>query len=339
MRKALYSSLVLFAALAGCQKSVSSGGGTPGSATPLCGNGVVDFGEFCDPCPSSCDDGVACTEDVLTGSGCRVRCENEPIRFCAADDGCCPTACNAGTDNDCSATCGDGVVDANETCDGDCEDCVAPDSCSTVQQYGSARNCNLECAFDSSAQCGANDGCCPTGCTNAQDADCSSSCGDGVLDPGETCDGDCPTACPSSGCETAMLLGDAMTCTATCAFSTISMCANGDACCPEGCDGQDDDCGGVPSGQIGDPCASQEACVALLADETATCLTPFPDGYCAKQCVSNGDCPANTLCQLQLNVCMRICDPEGADCRVGYTCQQSVDVDEDPFFTCGPTPE
>ena len=44
-----------------------------------------------------------------------------------AGDGCCPAGCNLTVDSDCSATCGNGVVEAGETCDGvncptDCND-------------------------------------------------------------------------------------------------------------------------------------------------------------------------------------------------------------------------
>jgi alpha-L-arabinofuranosidase len=71
-----------------------------------CGNGTVDSGETCDPpasCPASCDDGVACTLDQLTGSAenCNVACSNTTITACTSGDGCCPMGCSA-TDSDCS---------------------------------------------------------------------------------------------------------------------------------------------------------------------------------------------------------------------------------------------
>src|SRR2546423_8371343 len=46
-----------------------------------CGNGTVDTaaGETCDTgitgsCPTGCDDGMACTSDVLSGSDCQAAC-------------------------------------------------------------------------------------------------------------------------------------------------------------------------------------------------------------------------------------------------------------------------
>src|SRR4051812_15023544 len=65
-----------------------------------CGNGVVDdaFGETCDPgiaggpgaCPTTCDDGMACTSDVASGSGCQAACAHAPITLPMNGDGCCP---------------------------------------------------------------------------------------------------------------------------------------------------------------------------------------------------------------------------------------------------------
>ena len=36
--------------------------------------------------------------------------------------------------------------------------------------------------------CGAADGCCPSGCTAANDPDCTPVCGDGAVEAGEACD-------------------------------------------------------------------------------------------------------------------------------------------------------
>lgn len=59
-------------------------GGTDGGDSGLCGNGVVESGEKCDPglgsttpCPTDvkdCDDGEPCNDDVIIGSGCEREC-------------------------------------------------------------------------------------------------------------------------------------------------------------------------------------------------------------------------------------------------------------------------
>ncbi len=80
-------------------------------------------------------------------------------------------------------------------------------------------------------------------------------CGNGVRDPGETCDGDCPTACDDGDvCTADLLTGSAETCDAACRFTPIPICTGGDGCCPVGCTtATDPDCstsadGGADSG-------------------------------------------------------------------------------------------
>jgi hypothetical protein len=88
---------------------------------------VVEAPEACDvgiaagqpgACPAQCSDGNNCTADALLNGGtCGAVCSQTPIAQCKNGDGCCPTACNLTNDNDCSPSCGDGRVDAPETCD------------------------------------------------------------------------------------------------------------------------------------------------------------------------------------------------------------------------------
>ncbi len=174
----------------------------------VCDNGVVEPGETCDQNCPSCDDGNACTADLATGSAatCDLTCSNTPITSCVDDDGCCPMGCDQTTDNDCSATCGDMVVDANETCDGNCPtNCDDGDVCTNNTLTGSPAQCNVVCQ-DTPLGCLANttDGCCPAGCNANTDGDCSSTCGNGVLEPGEDCDAGpngsptCSTSCTSA---------------------------------------------------------------------------------------------------------------------------------------------
>jgi len=74
-----------------------------------CGDGVVSFGEYCDPglsgdqagaCPSACAEPTACASQILTGTACQARCET--VYAGAVDgDGCCPGAAYRGLDSDC----------------------------------------------------------------------------------------------------------------------------------------------------------------------------------------------------------------------------------------------
>lgn len=99
----LAASSLALACLAGCEE----GGETTTGAPPdggLCGNGALDEGESCDgDCPSSCEDGDACTADSMTGSAqsCDLECAHTTITTCANGDGCCPASCTAVSDSDC----------------------------------------------------------------------------------------------------------------------------------------------------------------------------------------------------------------------------------------------
>jgi len=168
--------------LAGCKSksAVTDTDGGTGDGGASCGNGAVDDGETCDP-PGSCavcDDGNACTADTTTGSAdtCDLVCERSAITACQDGDGCCAAGCTAVTDADCSATCNDGTIDANETCDPQAT-CVTAcndgNACTTDVLTGSAANCNSVCATLPINVCSGGDGCCPAGCAQATDSDCA----------------------------------------------------------------------------------------------------------------------------------------------------------------------
>lgn len=71
-------------------------------------------------------------------------------------------------------------------------------------------------------------------------------CGNGMIDDGETCDGDCPASCDDGdACTTDSVdTGDAATCDLVCKNEqTIDACGPDDGCCPAGCMvGMDPDC-------------------------------------------------------------------------------------------------
>ncbi len=284
----------------------------------VCGNGVVEMGETCDPkpsCPTSCDDSNACTTDTLTGSraSCTSACQNTPVTMCIDGDGCCPAACDVTTDDDCSAMCGNGIVEAGETCDpvASCPtSCNDSNACTTDALIGSAANCTAACQNTAVTMCVDGDGCCPPACTSANDDDCTAMCGNGVVEAGETCDpvASCPTSCnDSNACTTDTLTGSAAACTAACQYAAITMCVDGDGCCPAACNStNDDDCsaicgnGIVEAGETCDPVAScptacndSNACTTdTLNGAAATCNAAC--AYAPVTACVNGDncCPA-----------------------------------------------
>jgi cysteine-rich repeat protein len=101
--------------------------GTDPDCAGSCGDGVVTPPETCDTgiaagqpgaCPTSCDDGQACTTDTLHSAGtCNASCTHDPVTLPTDGDGCCPAGNNNNTDSDCAPVCGNGVVEAGETCD------------------------------------------------------------------------------------------------------------------------------------------------------------------------------------------------------------------------------
>ncbi len=226
-----------------------------------CDNGVVDTedGETCDPpssCPTEadCDDMDPCTNDSLTGSAanCSAACANIPITEAANGDGCCPPGEDGSTDDDCMFVCGNGTVEMpQETCDnmieagmpGACpEDAAACDDnngCTTDEFTGSPDNCSALCTNTVAITDPINDdGCCPTGATEANDNDCVAVCDNGTIEAGEVCDpiATCPTACDDQdACTTDTLMGDAQMCTAECQFDPITACGAAEGCCPATC--------------------------------------------------------------------------------------------------------
>ena len=131
---------------------------------PICGNGVIEFGEACDagqyntdsyttpavnisPCNASCSGASPhCGDGVLNGE---EECDNG-----TANDNQVPDACR----EDCSnPICGDGVVDT-----GDGEACDAGEE--NTDAYGEPGRCNSACIGE------------------------APSWGDGIINGGETCD-------------------------------------------------------------------------------------------------------------------------------------------------------
>jgi hypothetical protein len=184
--------------------------------------------------------------------------------------------------------CGNGVLDANETCDtaiasgatacpAGCDD---GNACTADALSGAA--CTAACSNTPITECTSGDGCCAKGCSSTEDADCVEKCGDGIVTGGETCDtaikkgaGACPTTCSSTNaCNVLQLQGSG--CQASCMTTTISIPKPGDGCCPAGATrATDSDCPGL----YGDQCTLAEHCTSGL------CL---PNVMCTKTCTLAG---------------------------------------------------
>jgi cysteine-rich repeat protein len=201
--------------------------------------------------------------DAECGNGRR-----EPGEEC--DDGnpdsCdgCTTACRVETG------CGDGAACGSEACDdGNDDDC---DGCSAACVLEPGLRCgdgvtNADCgeACDPPLP-----GTCGVGCTKVPD------CGDGVLDPGETCDDGNADGC--DGCTTA--------CTDTTGCGDGALCAGEQ--CDDGnlasCDGCSDVCVPEPGAVCGDGVVN-----AACGEECDP-----PGGTCSKFCTVGGSAPLGT---------------------------------------------
>jgi cysteine-rich repeat protein len=235
-----------------------------------CGNGLVDTDidivELCDTaipsgagaCPKSCDDNVACTDDVLSGSGCTTECLHSDITARVDGDGCCPTGADATSDNDCTSICGNMIVEPGELCDigitagaGACPMACNDMQVCTTDMLQNGGTCQAKCVAAPITMPTNGDGCCPAGANATNDTDCVAMCGNGVVEPpSETCDtmiasgpGACPMTCDDMMACTSNTLGNPGTCQAVCLFPPITMPTNGDSCCPPGANANNDnDC-------------------------------------------------------------------------------------------------
>jgi hypothetical protein len=268
-----------------------------------CGDGVVQAanGETCDTaiaagspgaCPKTCSDGVACTRDVLVAaSTCTATCLFLPIIEFRAGDGCCPPGGDATVDPDCAPVCGNAIVEPPaETCDyaagtSACPAaCPAGDACTRVRLEGNAGTCSAACVAHPITTCVSGDGCCPSRCTVADDADCPAVCGDGVKSAGEVCDravtaglpGACPRTCDDGdACTLDAASGTIAGCSRACSHTPVTACVGGDGCCPPGCNAAADrdcapNCGDGRLG-AGETCDPPGTCPILCPDDGDPC--------------------------------------------------------------------
>jgi cysteine-rich repeat protein len=185
----------------------------------------------------------------------------------------------------CGPLCGNGLREAPEQCDGAA---LGGQTCATLGQGTGTLACKADCTFDTS------------GCQ------LPNLCGNGALDPGESCDdgdqasGDC--------------------CSSTCQAETGNACSDGDACNgAEICDATGQCAPGVaPNCDDGNFCTG-DSCVAA----TGCVHTPVPGAACEGDgnFCTDDTCDAGGVCRHLPST--RLCD-DGRECTVGDQCAAGV---------------
>ena len=155
-------------------------------------------------------------------------------------------------------------------------------------QVLSGTGCQVHCiAGGTITGCVSNDGCCPTGCNSINDNNCAPVCGNGVVESGELCDGNCPTAAPcvsdSNWIRTLSGTGCSIVCNAT---ARPCILATTDGFCPSMCNSSNDfdcpppndkcpnaiDLAGQPSWTVNIPPSTQQ-------DATEACGAKGPEVF------------------------------------------------------------
>jgi cysteine-rich repeat protein len=236
---------------------------TTSCTAPTCGNGRIDAGETCDTTnfavnSDTCGEVVAGTTGILT---CSANCQN-----------IVSTACTA------AATCGNNLLDANEACDvvgGTANYRAGRTTCAEVVGFGSTGD--LAC----------------TNCAAVTTA-CSAptTCGNGVINAGEVCDGN---VLPENLNTCIEVRGPGSTGTPVCANNcqtvnigscTASTCGNNILDVNEPCDGGRFPVATDTCAEISGFVAGQLRCSATCALDTTSCV----------QCNSAADCTGNRQC-------------------------------------------
>ena len=319
---------------------------TLGVCEPTCGDGIVVAPEACDDAalngsPNQCNNSCTGITTPVCGNGVAETGE-------ACDDG--NSSNNDGCLNSCQiASCGDGFVNpVNEDCDGSA---LGGETCTSLGEGSGTLACKPDCSYNVSgcAVCGNSivegaevcdntnlDGadCTDVGYNNPAGATCSAACdvvnydgcintcGDGLVEPGEDCDGDGignggETAACDANCTTVMC--DDGVCNVTAGENNVN--------CPEDCSancgngvaesGEDCDMGDLAGGT----CVTENFDAGTL---TCTGGCVYNTGGCTFVC-GNGSINGNEVCD-DTNLAGVDCTSQGFTNPVGATCSATCDV-------------
>ncbi|MEE2788480.1 MAG: hypothetical protein VX589_14140 [Myxococcota bacterium] len=264
--------------------------------------------------------------------------------------------------------CGNEQLDPGELCDysvadsclnGDeaqCEPAEGP--CMAPRIVGDPRSCDETCEPTPIDYCENDDGCCPEGCAidtgnvpySLRDNDCASMCGNGVIDPGEQCDG---ADFGNRRCDTeGNFDGGELSCTDDCQTiqtSNCSRCGNGVRESGEVCDfgslnGESCESRGAGAGELRCDLASQcqrfdlsrcePSCGNGILDDGEVCdLGVIPgDASCEAMGLGEGvvRCDLTNDCRsLDTSECMQL--ERLATCRELSLCRRSAPPDVNRF--------
>lgn len=273
--------------------TTSSGGGGEGGVLDKCGNATLDAGEDCDGTELGSNDCTTIGQGFVGGT-----------LACAADCTFDVAGCEA------PPNCGNGVIDAGETCDGAN---LGGATCAAQGLASGSVTCTAGCQLDTSA------------CYQ---------CGNGSVEGPEVCDG---TNFAGATCLSLNHDGGTLLCAANCLSLNESSCTDcGDAVVEgtEQCDGNN---------LASQTCASQG-----FSSGTLTCSASCTFNYaqCLGQTCNNGVIEGTELCDgTALGVascvslgyvggtlaCAGTCDGYVTTSCIGAECQDGTDNDVDGF--------